>query len=105
MQNRAVLKIAPLSCAGGNMRKIVGWMIVTFLAAASPLPAQKAAATKAIALRCGALFDARSESVQKNVVVVIEGEKVKSVGTSAPADADVIDLSRETCLPGLMDTH
>lgn len=59
----------------------------------------------ATALRCGGLFDGRSDSLQKNVVVVIQGEKIQSVTNAAPADAEVIDLSRETCLPGLIDTH
>lgn len=61
--------------------------------------------TKTIALRCGSLFDSRSDSARKNVVVVIEGEKIKEVAASAPADAEVVDLTRETCLPGLADTH
>ena len=66
---------------------------------------QTASANKVIALRCGGLFDGRGDSLRKNVVVVIEGEKIKEVAASAPAGAEVIDLSRETCLPGLIDTH
>jgi len=60
---------------------------------------------KTIALRCGSLFDARSDSPRKNVVVVVDGEKIKEVTSSAPAGAEVVDLSHETCLPGLIDTH
>jgi imidazolonepropionase-like amidohydrolase len=62
-------------------------------------------AARSVALRCGALFDGRGDAVRKNVYVVIDGEKVKDVTSAAPADAVVIDLSHETCLPGLMDTH
>ena len=58
-----------------------------------------------IALRCGSLFDARSDSVRKNVVVVVDGEKIKELATAVPAGSEVIDLSHETCLPGLTDTH
>ena len=61
--------------------------------------------TRDVALRCGALLDGRGDSVRKNVVVVIEGDKIKDVGNTVPSGADVIDLSHETCLPGLIDTH
>ncbi|MFL6304273.1 MAG: amidohydrolase family protein [Candidatus Sulfotelmatobacter sp.] len=60
---------------------------------------------KAIALRCGSLFDGRGDSLRKNVVVVIEGEKIKEISSNAPIGAELIDLSHETCLPGLIDTH
>jgi imidazolonepropionase-like amidohydrolase len=60
---------------------------------------------KPVALRCGSLFDGRSDALRKNVMVVIEGEKIKEIVPDAPADAEVIDLSRETCLAGLIDTH
>jgi imidazolonepropionase-like amidohydrolase len=43
--------------------------------------------------------------LRKNVVIVVEGEKIKEVAGGVPAGADVIDLSRETCLAGLIDTH
>jgi imidazolonepropionase-like amidohydrolase len=62
-------------------------------------------AAKVVALRCGSLFDSRGDALRKNVVVIIEGDKIKEIAASAPAGADVIDLSRETCLPGLIDTH
>src|SRR6201997_4733364 len=60
---------------------------------------------KTFALRCGGLFDGRSESLRKNVVVVVEGETIREIANTVPAGAEVIDLSRETCLPGLIDTH
>jgi imidazolonepropionase-like amidohydrolase len=60
---------------------------------------------KTIALRCGSLFDGRGDSLRKNVVVVIEGDKIKEISSSVPAGAEAVDLSHETCLPGLIDTH
>lgn len=60
---------------------------------------------KVIALRCGALFDGRGDSLRKNVVLVISGEKINGISETVPAGAEVIDLSRQTCMPGLMDTH
>ena len=35
-----------------------------------------------IAVRCGSLFDGRGETLRKNVVVVIAGEKIKEVATT-----------------------
>jgi imidazolonepropionase-like amidohydrolase len=58
-------------------------------------------------LRCGALFQPESGQVQRNVLVTIEGERIKEVreGGTAPAGGQTIDLSDRTCLPGLIDTH
>jgi imidazolonepropionase-like amidohydrolase len=61
--------------------------------------------SKTIALRCGGLFDGRGDSLRKNVVVVIEGDKIKEISGSVPAGVEAVDLSHETCLPGLIDTH
>jgi len=83
------------------------WGVAAFvlLLSGASLWGQAAPEKKIIALRCGSLFDGRGDSLRKNVFVVIEAEKIKEVANSAPAGADVIDLSRETCLPGLIDTH
>jgi imidazolonepropionase-like amidohydrolase len=82
------------------MRNVAGFALTIFLVS---LSAQ--ASDKVVALRCGSLFDGRSDSPRKNVVIVLEGEKIKEIAASAPAAADVIDLSQRTCLPGLIDTH
>ena len=85
------------------MRGNVAWGVLIFLWGSVSVFGQMG--TKTIALRCGSLFDGRSDSLRKNVVVVIEGEKITDVGTAVPNGTEAIDLSRETCLPGLIDTH
>src|SRR5437868_6448163 len=58
-------------------------------------------------IRCGTLIDGKSEQPRKNVLITLEAGKIKSVAPagSASTGADAIDLSSETCLPGLIDTH
>ncbi len=60
----------------------------------------------AVYLKCGSLLDGKSDQPKENVVIAIEGEKIREVGSSTPpSSAQIVDLSRETCLPGLIDTH
>ena len=58
-------------------------------------------------VRCGALIQPANGQVQHNVLVTVEGERIKEVreGGNAPSGAQVIDLSDHTCLPGLIDAH
>ena len=58
-------------------------------------------------LRFGKIVDG-SGRVLTNGVVVIEGDRIKSVGppdTSVTSDTEVIDLSQYTAIPGLIDVH
>ena len=75
------------------------------LAQVSLAPSASAPTSKTMALKCGNLFDGRGDSLRKNVVIVVEDGKIKDIAATAPAGADLVDLSRSTCLPGLMDTH
>jgi imidazolonepropionase-like amidohydrolase len=58
-------------------------------------------------LRCGTLYDGKSDTARKNVTVRIAGEKIDQLGEALQPEngATVIDLSREVCLPGLIDAH
>ncbi len=55
-------------------------------------------------LKCGWLLDGRSDQPRKDVIITIAGETIKEVG-GAPPSGMIVDLSQETCLPGLIDTH
>src|SRR5689334_1703113 len=60
---------------------------------------------KPIVIKAARLFDGTSDAVTKNAVIVIEGDRIKSVGGAVPANAQVIDLGDATLLPGFMDAH
>jgi imidazolonepropionase-like amidohydrolase len=79
-------------------------MLLVSLAAGQEKPGAPAAVRY---LRCGALFQPESGQMQRNVLITIQGDRIKEVRESAqaPAGALTIDLSDHTCLPGLMDTH
>jgi imidazolonepropionase-like amidohydrolase len=59
-------------------------------------------------VKAGKLFDSQSGSYRADVVLVIEGERIKSVeasGFAIPAGGQVVDLSRGYVFPGLIDCH
>jgi imidazolonepropionase-like amidohydrolase len=59
------------------------------------------------AIKAGRLIDPETASATSNQVILIEGERIKAVGANLtiPAGATIIDLSKLTVLPGLVDAH
>jgi len=65
------------------------------------------AAAEQTAIRFGRLVNGAG-SVVNDAVVVVDGERIVSVGSgdgAVPASAKIIDLRRFTALPGLIDVH
>lgn len=60
-------------------------------------------------VRAGKLLDVKTGKTLNDQAIVIEGDRIVSVGpaaaTKTSADGAVIDLSRATVLPGLIDSH
>ena len=72
------------------------------------LPSHRLVAQQApplVAIRAGTLIDGRGGAPVRNAVIVVRGDRIESVGTSVPSGARVIDLSRQTVLPGFIDLH
>ena len=79
-------------------------VLMTLLAAVAVAEAQPTSMT---AIKAGRLIDPETGTSASNQVILIEGEKIKAVGPNLaiPAGASVIDLSKLTVLPGLVDAH
>jgi imidazolonepropionase-like amidohydrolase len=62
-----------------------------------------------VAIRAGHLFDSKSGKMFENQIILVEGEKIESVGSAdsvtIPQSAQEIDLSKATVWPGLIDGH
>src|SRR5271170_5436809 len=59
-------------------------------------------------VKAGEMFDSEHGVYRENAVLVIEGDRIKSVegaGFSIPPGAKVLDLSADYVLPGLIDCH
>lgn len=74
------------------------------------LPAANAQTPQVVLIKAGRLVDGRSATMQANVGILIEGERIKAVGPLAQiqgqaANARIIDLGQMTVLPGLIDAH
>lgn len=59
------------------------------------------------AIKAGTFIDVVNGTALKNQVILISGDTIVSTGSSVsiPADAEIIDLSNATVLPGLIDCH
>jgi imidazolonepropionase-like amidohydrolase len=79
-----------------------------FLLATALVILSLSASSQRTLIHCGHLIDGRTRSAQPQMTLVIEGTSIVAVerGFSSAATGDVlIDLSRKTVMPGLIDLH
>src|SRR5437588_971614 len=93
------------------MKRIFLFVALVFFALTVAFPAafaQGKPVSKAIkAVRFGKLWDAKGK-LWTNAIVIVEGDRIKAVTSDAsaiPSGAEIIDLSKYTGLPGLIDVH
>jgi len=59
-------------------------------------------------IHCGSLIDVESKEILKKRTIIIDGNKIQDVVKgyqSPPRDAELIDLTEMTVMPGFMDMH
>ncbi|PYR97032.1 MAG: hypothetical protein DMG16_26040 [Acidobacteria bacterium] len=88
---------------------IVGLAILLGSAPRARVWSQTPQGLQIVAVRAGQIFDPKSGINVHDQVVLIRGDRITDVGPAArvqiPAGAKVIDLSKATVLPGLIDGH
>ncbi|HET7150687.1 MAG TPA: amidohydrolase family protein [Candidatus Acidoferrum sp.] len=93
----------------GVLLKWCAWNTAAIVLLGAIAPLVRAQNPQAVAIRAGRLFDSRSGKMLENQVILIDGDKISAVGPSdqvqIPAGAQVIDLSKATVLPGMIDGH
>ena len=79
--------------------RIILFLLVTSLAYS------QTAAGQTIVVKASRLFDGASETLISPAVIVIEGNRIKAVGSNiaTPPGATVINLGDATLMPGFMD--
>jgi imidazolonepropionase-like amidohydrolase len=87
----------------------MGMFVTLVLAATAALGQSPAPAARHVMVRAGRVLDVKTGNTLQNQAIVIEGDKIVSIGPAAQAkaapDATVIDLPNATVLPGLIDAH
>jgi imidazolonepropionase-like amidohydrolase len=77
------------------------------LAALPAHPAESAAAPRRLAVKAAYLVDVRAGKLVRDPVVLVEGDRIREVGSglAVPRDVPLIELPGMTLLPGLIDCH
>ena len=78
---------------------------VAFAAVLGALATVAAQAPRMTVIRAARMLDPVAGRIVPNAVVVVSGDRIQSVGASAPPGATTIDLGNVTVLPGLVDCH
>src|SRR5215467_7550139 len=81
--------------------------LVSALALAISIAMTPAAFARDIVVHAGKLLDGVGKIAQTNVSILIHDDRITEVraGFVSPAGYEVIDLSKSTVLPGLIDCH
>src|SRR5713226_7343682 len=94
---------------GRDRVKHLLWILFLALTTNAAEQEASAPAPQVTVIRAGTLIDGKANTPRRDQVIIIRGNRIESVGDAAsakiPAGANLIDLSKATLLPGLIDSH
>lgn len=84
-----------------DMKRKFGYLIVL------PLLISIAASAQVTAIRAGRVVDPETGKVSLNQIILVDGQDIREIGENVkiPDGAVVIDLSKQTVMPGMFDAH
>ena len=90
--------------------KNLWWALLLAVAASLAAQDSKPSNSQTVTvIRAGTLIDGKSDKPRHDQVIVIRGDRIESVSEAAsaklPLGATLVDLSKATVLPGLIDSH
>ena len=89
------------------MRNRAAWIITVVSILLSVLPGQ--AAEKPVAILHGRLINGLGDTPIENATVILRGRSIEyagpASGASVPSDAQIIDATGKSVMPGLADMH
>jgi imidazolonepropionase-like amidohydrolase len=107
-----IYSVQPKYKLGGATSEFGGYVLqrtlsrVFFLTSILVLLSASSVLGQTTVVRAARMLDVTSGEIRRPAVVVIEGDRIRSVNpTTVPNDATVIELGDATLLPGLMDMH
>ncbi|MGA9212512.1 amidohydrolase family protein [Kaistella sp.] len=85
------------------MKKISIALILVLISFSTALNAQ----SKIKAIKTGRLIDVVTGKILENQIILIDSNRITNIGSNItiPSGAEIIDLSKATVLPGLIDCH
>jgi imidazolonepropionase-like amidohydrolase len=71
--------------------------------------AQAPVAEKTVALHCAQVLDVKTGKLAAGQMILVEGNRIASIAPAAAvrlaSKTELVDLTRQVCLPGLIDVH
>lgn len=95
----------------GHVRSFAACILLAaaFALATLAQTTQTTAPAPVVAIHAGKLFDSKAGKLLNDQMILVKEDKIAAVGSASsvqvPPDAQVIDLSKFTVLPGLIDGH